>query len=204
MLFLSQSRIINTFGRAFESGIYRKLMKLCALLLVSSFTVLSLASCNTAPDLTEEEVYCIINEVVADDSLSISRVCWKFKQLRLTTEYKKEFTDKDAAFIARQQVLFKNLKVKPDKLKGFSKQTNTLRFITVDTVCTEGILHHIFFPLIGADRQKLIMEFQEDCNCMLGGHGGQVLYNKKNGHWVRSKVFNQWISYVRPINYRKK
>ena len=55
-------------------------------------TVLFFSSCKSTPDLTEDEVYTIINEIIADDSLYIDRVCWKFQDLQLTDEYKKEFT----------------------------------------------------------------------------------------------------------------
>lgn len=29
---------------------------------------------------------------------------------------------------------------------------------------------------------------------MLGGQGGKDLYEKKSGHWVRTKGFDHWIS----------
>jgi len=29
---------------------------------------------------------------------------------------------------------------------------------------------------------------------MLGGQGGKNLYEKKNGHWKRTKRFDHWIS----------
>jgi hypothetical protein len=28
----------------------------------------------------------------------------------------------------------------------------------------------------------------------LGGQGGQDLYEKKNGHWVKTKGFDHWVS----------
>lgn len=157
-------------------------------------TALFFGSFKSAPDLTEDEVYTILNEIIADDSLSIYKVCWKFQELKLTEEYKKEFTQDDISFIGRQTELFKNLIVKPNKLKWYKRRGKTFDFATVDTVCDKGILYHISFPLISADRQKVIIEFQEDCNCMLGGQGGQDLYEKKNGHWVRIKGFDHWIS----------
>ena len=164
------------------------------LIILSTLTALFLSSCKTKPDLTEDEVYSILNEIIADDSLSIDKVCWKFQDLKLTEEYRKEFTPDDISFINRQSELFKNLKVKSNKLKWYKRRSKTFDFVTVDTVCDQGILYHISFPLISADRQKAIIEFQEDCNCMLGGQGGQDLYEKKNGHWVRTKGFNHWIS----------
>ena len=107
---------------------------------------------------------------------------------------KNEFTKEDIDFIERQKSLFKNTTIKSDKLKWLHRRKNTFVSTTIDTVCNEGILYHISFPIISVDRQKVIIEFQEDCNCMLGGQGGKDLYEKKNGHWVRTKGFDHWIS----------
>lgn len=164
------------------------------LIIISALTALFLGSCKSTPDLTEDEVYAIINEIIADDSLYVNRVCWKFQEISLTPEIKKEFTEQDLKFIGRQNDLFKNSTIKPDKLKWFHRRTKALVNTTIDTVCNQGILYHISFPLISVDRQKVVIEFQEDCNCMLGGQGGKDLYEKKNGHWVRTKGFDHWIS----------
>ena len=157
-------------------------------------TALFFGSCKSTDDLTEDEVYTILNEIIADDSLYINRACWKFQDIDLTPEIKKEFTEEDIKFIGRQKTLYKNSTIKSDKLKWFHRRNKALVSTIIDTVCNEGILYHISFPLISADRQKVVVEFQEDCNCMLGGQGGKDLYKKKNGRWVRTKGFDHWIS----------
>lgn len=164
------------------------------LIIISTLTTLFLGSCKSTPDLTEDEVYTILNEIIADDSLYVDRACWKFQSIDLTTEMKNEFTKEDIDFIERQQSLFKNTTIKSGKLKWLHRRKNTFVSTTIDTVCNDGILYHISFPIISVDRQKVIIEFQEDCNCMLGGQGGKDLYEKKNGHWVRTKGFDHWIS----------
>lgn len=169
-------------------------MKTRTLIILSTLTVLLLGSCQSPPDLKEEEVYTIVNEIIADDSLPIMRACWKFREIELTPEYKKEFTEQDVDFIRRQKELFKNWTIKPNKLKWFQRRNKVFLNTTIDTICDQGILHHISFPLISIDRKKVIIEFQEDCNCMLGGQGGKDLYEKINGHWVRAKGFDHWVS----------
>lgn len=164
------------------------------LLIISTLTVLFFGSCSSTPDLTEDEVYTIINEIIVDDSLHIDRVCWKFQDQQLTDEYKKEFTQDDISFIGRQSGQFKNLKIKPNKLKWYLRRSKTFKFAAVDTVCDQGIITHFSFPLISADRQKVIIEIMNDCNCMLGGGAKTCLYEKKNGHWVRTKIIDGWIS----------
>ncbi|TPG31350.1 hypothetical protein EAH81_26860 [Flavobacterium pectinovorum] len=157
-------------------------------------TIIFLSSCKSTPDLTENEVYTIINEIIVDDSLPIYQACWKFKNIQLTEKYKKEFTEEDLNFIEDQNEIFKNLKIKPNQLKWYKRRQKEFEFTTVDTICDQGILYHISFPIISADRKKVLIEFQEDCNCLLGGQGGKDLYEKKNGHWIRTKSFDQWIS----------
>lgn len=169
-------------------------MRTNKLIIILVLTVMLFVSCKSSPDLTENEVYDIINQIIADDSLHIMTVCCKFEDIKLTDEYKKQFTDQDITFIQEQKELFKNLEIKPNKLKWYKKHSKTSDFTTVNKVCDQGILYHISFPLISVDRQKVLIEFREDCNCMLGGQGGKDLYVKKNGHWVRTKGFDNWIS----------
>ena len=164
------------------------------LIIISTLTAMFLGSCKSSPDLTEDEVYTILNEIIADDSLYINRACWKFNDIALTPEIKKEFNEYDLKFIGQQKDRFKNTTIKPNKLKWYHRRKKSLTSTTIDTICNQGILYHISFPLISADRQKVVVEFTEDCNCMLGGQGGKDLYEKKNGHWVRTKEFDHWIS----------
>lgn len=169
-------------------------MKKKTFLIFSILTTIFFSSCKSTPDLTENEVYTIINEIIVDDSLPIYQACWKFKNIKLTENYKKEFTEEDLGFISEQNEIFKDLKIKPNKLKWYKKRQKAYEFTSIDTICDQGILYHISFPLISADRKKVIIEFQEDCNCLLGGQGGKDLYEKKNGHWIRIKSFDHWIS----------
>jgi len=169
-------------------------MKKKTLLFISICVVSFLTACRTSPDLTEDELYGIINEIIADDSLFVDRVCWKFQDIEITPELADEFTAKDLRFIRRQQDLYSNSIIKRKKLKYVRRRGEKPVNTVIDTVCNQGILYHVSFPLISADRQKVIIEFQEDCNCSLGGQGGKDLYEKKNGHWVRTKGFDHWIS----------
>jgi hypothetical protein len=164
---------------------------------------LFLSACNSTIDLKEDEVYTIINEIIADNSLIIKRVCWEFQDIKMTDEYAKEFTKQDIEFIGLQQEIFKNTKIKPESLKWFQPINKTYVYASVDTNCDQGIIYHISFPFISADRQKVILEFHEDCNCLLGGQGSRNLYERKNNHWVRTKSFDHWISENRNFEEKK-
>jgi hypothetical protein len=164
-------------------------------LVISILSAWCLSACKPTPDLTEKEIYTILNEIIADDSLTIHQVCWKFQPLQIPPEASREFTMRDKLFSSRQSEQFKNLKIKPATLKWFRKRSRRYDFTVVDTVCKQGILYHLSFPVVSADRKKVLLKLTEDCNCMLGGQGSKNLYEKKQGRWVLTKRFDQWISF---------
>lgn len=170
-------------------------MQRISLIILSIFLFAILTSCSSSPpDLTENEVYSIINEIAAEDSLYLNVICWEFESIAVTSEMSSEFTPDDLEFIASQKAKFDNTKIKPDKIHWVHRRTGQVFPARLDSTCDDGIVYHISFPLISVDRQKVIIEFEEDCSCMLGGHGGKYLFEKKNGHWQRIKGFDTWIS----------
>lgn len=153
---------------------------------------ISFISCHRAPDLTKEEVYKILNEIITDDSLELYTVCWQVDNLPVAQEY--GFSIQDKKFIERQGRIFKDFKFEPNRLKYYSRKKMGFEFAYIDTSCKAGIETRLSFPLISADRQRVVIENTEDCHCMLGGQGGKDLYIKQNGHWKRAKSFDRWIS----------
>jgi hypothetical protein len=149
-------------------------------------------SCTRTPDLTKDEVYKILNEIIADDSLSLYGVCWQVDNLSVSDDY--GFSSKDKKFIDRQKEIFKDFRFEPKRLKFYSWKKQGFSFIYIDTSCNTGILNRLSFPLISTDRQRVVIENTEDCHCMLGGQGSKDLYIKQNGHWKREKSFDSWIS----------
>ena len=142
-----------------------------AFLLIVVLVSLLFNSCKFSPNLTEAEIFSIINQIIKDDNKAIDRVCWEFQYLKLEQEYAKEFTSTDIWFNKKQQMLFKNIRIKPKSLQWFRRGESKPTYISVDELCNQGIIYHISFPVISADRKKVLIEFNEDCNCMLGGGG---------------------------------
>ncbi len=169
-------------------------MKTRRLNVISALTIFVFTQCGSPPDLTEDEIYNTLNEIIAQDSLNIDRACWKFDSFDLTEEMKKEFSPEDFAFIAKQKKRFIKMKLKPNKLKWFYRGAKTFYSTIIDSNCNNSLIYHISYPIISADRKKVIIEIKWDCNCMLGGSGGKDMYEKKNGHWVWTKGFDHWIS----------
>ena len=146
-------------------------------------------------DLTESEIYTIVNQIIGDNDWPVTKVCSKFTDIQLTDESAREFTIADRYFMTRQRFLFRAMRIKQGSLQfKLADSSHRVKSAFVDTACNQGILYHISFPLISADRKKVLIEFYENCNCILGSRAGKYLYEKKNGHWVYTKGFDQWIS----------
>ncbi len=74
------------------------------------------SGCQPSGNLTEQELYNIINEIIADDSLHVDVVCWKFKDIQLKADYKSVFNADDIVFINQQKALFENKTIMPNAL----------------------------------------------------------------------------------------
>jgi hypothetical protein len=150
-------------------------------------------SCNKTPDLTKGEIYKILNEIIADDSLRLYTICRQADNLSVSDEY--DFSKSDKKFIERQNEIFNGFEFEPDMLKSYSRKKKDFDFVYIDTSCKEGIVNRLSFPLISADRLKVVVKNTEDCHCMLGGQGSTDLYIKQNGHWKMENSFESWISH---------
>lgn len=150
-------------------------------------------SCGLTTSLSEDELYKTVNEIIATDSLHIFRACSKFQKFDLQGKYWKEFTTSDKLFYLRYSSTIDGV-IKPNKLRYYKIRNGSLEYTKVDTACHTGLLYHISLPIISTDRKKILIEFDQDCNCMLGGEGGKRLYIKTKGRWKLVKQYDQWIS----------
>lgn len=124
--------------------------------------------------------------------MRLHTICGQVDNLSINDEF--GFNSTDKRFIERQKELFKDFKFEQKQLKFYSRKTQAYEFIYIDTSCKDGIFTRLSFPLISPDRQRVVIQNTEDCNCMLGGQGGKDLYLKQNGHWKLEKSFDRWIS----------
>ncbi|HEY8658359.1 MAG TPA: hypothetical protein VIL78_04940 [Hanamia sp.] len=148
---------------------------------------------NKTSDLRKDEVYEILNEIIADDSLTLYTVCSHLDNLSDSDDY--GFNNQNKKFIERQNEIFKGFQFESNKLKFYSRKKKGFDFIYIDTSCKKGVVNGLSFPLISTDRQRVVLKITEDCHCGLGGQGGIFLYLKQNGHWKRGKSFDHWASY---------
>jgi hypothetical protein len=154
----------------------------------------ALTSCKKGEDLTEDEIFTIINEIIADDSVKLGPIYFEFSDLYLADNYKKYFSNDDVEFIYRQKSLFTKVKIRPNKLK-----TNYSKFLEVHEELNHGILVHISLPIISIDRKTVLIGFESNGNCNMCESGGKYLYKKINNRWKRIETYEEWIS----INEKK-
>ena len=159
------------------------------------FAVLFTLSCNRPKDLTSRDIYRILNEIIADNNIKLDVVCASMYRLPISEKWPPDFDSEDQTFIENQKDLFKNFKLEPHRLKSFWKRTGRFQDVIIDKSCKTGMLTKFSFPLISADRKKALLEIDEDCNCMLGGQEVKYLFINKNGHWKRTKSYDNLISY---------
>lgn len=166
------------------------------LLLVFSFIGIQNTSCKPIPKLIkEDEAYALLNELILDDTLIIREVYYQFEGLVLSDDMKKGFTREEVIFMDEQtrNPLVKELK--PGKIIWFHKNYKPASdFVKPVYESDSGMVVHMSFPVISPDRKKMLIHWSLDCNCMLGGSGGDDLYIKRNNRWKLVKQFNGWIS----------
>lgn len=166
------------------------------LLLICSLIVLQNTGCKSAPKpISEKEAYTLLNELILDDTLIIREVYYQFEGLVLSDDMKKEFTREEVIFMDEQtrNPLVKELK--PGKIIWFHKNYKPASdFVKPVYESDSGMMIHMSFPVISPDRKKMLIHWSLDCNCILGGSGGDDLYIKKNNRWKLVKQFNGWIS----------
>lgn len=159
------------------------------------FMTLSFYSCTKQKDLTEDELYSILNGIIENDSIWVDSLCPHLSHLEISEEFRKEFSLQDMQFINRQNRVFRNFNLKSNKLKKHSwrkLKPNASPYISLDTNC-KGKNFSISFPMISIDRKKVIIEISGGWG-FLCGFSSCNLYTFKNNHWVMTKTFNYIIS----------
>lgn len=152
-------------------------------------------SCNQTKDLTDDEIFSIMNEIITDDSVQFSpTVRATFNKPTLDKEVKNILSPEDLKFIEKQISLFSDLHIKPDKLKRTDWRILVKRKISpyVNIIPNQSdSIHHSYFslPIISSDRQKVIITIGSAGCFMCGGHG-TYLYEKVNGKWRQTKSWD--------------
>jgi len=162
-------------------------MKTTFYLIFSFISFIVITSCNTHKDLTEDELYTILNGIIEDDSLRFDTLCYQFNSFENPVKYENEFSSEDIKFINKQNESFKNYQIKPNKLKKYNwKKNKSSPYIVLDAKCDLGN-SFISFPLISSDRKMVILGYSGGWG-VLSGSGQKVLYIFENGHWKNKGI----------------
>lgn len=101
-----------------------------------------------------------------------------------------------AYLLLYKKAKFAGFRFEKGKLNSYSPRVDKFTNIPVLDSCNvkSQFVYRLSVPLISANKNKVIIEIEEDCKCMLGGQAGKYLFVKKAGHWTRSKSYDYWIS----------
>jgi len=163
---------------------------MCKTIISILLSIIFFNSCNRPQDLTEDEVYSILNEIIQDDSLFFFEICHSPLEISYSKEY--GMTEDDENFIARQKKLFASFEFSENRIKPYYWNYKH-EYVRIDSVCNITRVDRLSFPLISIDRKKVVFKHIDNG---IGGSSGEHLYVKqKNGKWKHERYFNYWIEY---------
>jgi hypothetical protein len=144
----------------------------------------------------EEESYAILNQIIEDNDLRISRICVKpLERLELLgKEWSSEFSPADAAFIQQCQDSLAGRSFAPGKLVDWDFRVHDWTPIEIVQADDSSFYDEIAWPLFDQKREKALLHFVSSANGWLSGSGRKVLFVKVRGRWKRWKLYDTWIS----------
>ena len=145
---------------------------------------------------SENKKYEILNEIIKDDKLTLSKICSKSDKIKIFENNLSDFTFFEQLSVNFQKLTQTEWEFKLKKIKYFNHILNKTEFCEIIPNCDKehGIFYRISAPIVSPDKQTVIIKITEDCNCMLGGQSGTFLYKKVYGKWRRIKMLSGWIS----------
>src|SRR5688500_7423723 len=124
-------------------------------------------------DLTKGELDTIVRQIMLDDSLSIHEICSAADTLPASGVYMESMSLSDAAFMQRQNRLFKGWTLPKTGLLWYASASSEFRAVTVIDTCSRAGYHN-YLSLVSPDRNRVILQHLKCCG-MLSGSGVKVL-----------------------------
>ena len=145
---------------------------------------------------SDNKKYEIINEIIRDNNLHLNKICSKSEKIEIFKNNLNDFTLLEQLSVTFQKITQTEDVFEPNKLKYLNLESNKTASCEVITNCDNKheIIYRISMPIVSPDKESVVIKIIEDCNCLLGGQGGEYLYKKINGKWKKIKSFNKWIS----------
>lgn len=145
---------------------------------------------------SESKKYELLNEIISDDQLLLSKICIKSEVIERLNDGLNDFILLEQLSLNFQKIMQTEHQFKAGKIQYYNRRLHKVDHSTIISKCDRQheMLTKLSLPLVAPDRQSVIIKITEDCNCMLGGQSGTYLYQKSNGKWKRVKMLEGWIS----------
>ena len=143
-----------------------------------------------------ERKYKILNEIIKDNDFRLDTICNQFDDVVFFDDNLVDFAVWDKLSAQTQKLTNKLYKIRENTIRYSSAGSDTLLVSVLDSDC--GIeykfLYRISLPVVSSDGKTALVKITENCNCGLGGQGGEYLFKMIEGKWVMTNQFNSWIS----------
>lgn len=130
------------------------------------------------------EKHKILEEVFNDIGFNQYQICSSTSKIDVFEDNLDEFSLLDQPSVYIQKLFQKS------SLDG--KFLSELKLVQSCNMKT-GFIYYVSLPIVSLDKQTVLIKITEDCNCMLGGYGGEFVFRKINGKWTEINSFNYWI-----------
>jgi hypothetical protein len=140
--------------------------------------------------------YEILNEVLKDNGFHLDTVCNEFDHVTFFDDNLVDFSIWDQVAVHTQKVINRFYTMRPGAIEHIprtgTKSSAAILFADCDN--DHKFLYHVSLPIVSSDEGTVLIKIIEDCNCNLGGQGGEYLLKRIEGKWRIVNQFNRWIS----------
>ncbi len=143
-----------------------------------------------------DEKYVVLNEIIEDNNLVFDKICIDTEEVSiLENNNLSDFSFFNQLSVFTQKVL-QSSKIESDEIKYYIKGESSPHYSEIIRDCEKEneFIYKISLPILSSDKETALVKFTEDCNCMLGGHGGIYVYKKINGKWKKVNSYDTWVS----------
>jgi len=143
-----------------------------------------------------ERKYKILNEIIKDNDFRLDTICNQFDDVVFFDDNLVDFAVWDKLSAQTQKLTNKLYKIRENTIRYSSAGSDTLLVSVLDSDCSieYKFLYRISLPVVSSDGKTALVKITENCNCGLGGQGGEYLFKMIEGKWVMTNQFNSWIS----------
>ncbi len=140
--------------------------------------------------------YEILNEIIKDNNFRLDTICDQFDEVVFFDNNIVDFGVWDKPSVQTQKLTNKLYDIRENTIRYFSIGDDKPLVSVLEPDCNteHKFLYRISLPVVSSDGKTALVKITEDCNCGLGGQGGEYLFKKIDGKWQMTNQFNSWIS----------